>query len=106
LEGENILPEFISFLDKNVVQKPAMSEGPTPTSVAPLNIKDTVEIIGKVALGVVGLSYAVGVFVVSVHLAEYGVVSLSLLRLSYIFAGILALPASLTMTSKARLQGE
>jgi hypothetical protein len=53
--------------------------------------KDVLELVSKMTLGLVGLSYALGLLVVNLHLYQYGVYSLNLLRLNYVIAGFWAL---------------
>lgn len=53
--------------------------------------KDVLEWVGKMTLGLVGLSYALGLLVTNLHLYQYGVYSLNLLRLNYVIAGFWAL---------------
>jgi hypothetical protein len=53
-------------------------------------IKDAVEVTAKISLGVIAFLYGVGILVVSLHLREYGVYSLSFFRLGYILAGVWA----------------
>ena len=50
-------------------------------------IKDALETIGKVAIGIFVLSYVLGIFVVNIYLSQFGVHSLSLFRLHYVTAG-------------------
>lgn len=66
-----------------------MNESKSKSSLE--DIKNAVEVIGKVTLGVVAVCYVIGLVVVNVYLNKYGIYSLSLLRLNYISAGIWAL---------------
>ena len=54
-------------------------------------LKDLIEILGKVAIGLIALGYAVGLVVINIHLNKYGIHSMSLFRLNYISAGMWAL---------------
>lgn len=56
-----------------------------------LQINDTVELLSKLVIGVVGGLYLVGIVVVNTYLNTYGIFTPSLFRLSYIGAGIWAL---------------
>ena len=47
--------------------------------------------VSKMVLGLVGLSYALGLLVTNLHLYQFGVYSLNLLRLNYVIAGFWAL---------------
>jgi hypothetical protein len=53
--------------------------------------KDVLELVSKTVVGLVGLSYALGMLVTNLHLYQYGVYSLNLLRLNYVIAGFWAL---------------
>lgn len=53
--------------------------------------KDALEFVSKMVLGLIGLSYALGLLVMNLHLYKYGVYSLNLLRLNYVIAGFWAL---------------
>jgi hypothetical protein len=54
------------------------------------SFKETLELFGKIILGLAGFCYVIGVLVVSVHLRQYGVNSLALSQLSYVMAGMWA----------------
>jgi len=53
-------------------------------------LKDVFELLGKAVFGVLGLCYGVGLIVTTIHLYQYGIFSLSLLRISYVMAGVWA----------------
>lgn len=52
--------------------------------------KTLAELVGKASLGLLASCYAMGLVVINIHLNNYGVFSLSLLRVSYIIAGLWA----------------
>lgn len=54
-------------------------------------IKNLAEVVGKTLLGIIGICYVIGLCVVSVYLNNYGIHSLSLLRVNYITAGVWAI---------------
>jgi hypothetical protein len=58
---------------------------------APRSALATVEGLGKAAVAVLGLIYALGLAVVSLHLASYGASGLGLLQEQYVLAGLWAL---------------
>jgi hypothetical protein len=69
-------------------------------TVRQARLTDRVERVSKLALGVTGLLYVLGLLVASLHLMRFGVFSLSLVRPHYIVAGLwpvlpLAFPAAL-----------
>jgi hypothetical protein len=51
-------------------------------------LKETLELLTKILLGLAGFSYVLGVLVVSVHLRQYGLSSLTLSQLNYVTAGV------------------
>lgn len=53
--------------------------------------KDVLELTSKMVLGLVGISYALGLLIMNLYLYQYGVYSLNLLRLNYVIAGFWAL---------------
>jgi len=53
--------------------------------------KEMLEFIGKLMIGLAGLSYTLGLIIMNLHLYRYGVYSLNLLRLNYVIAGFWAL---------------
>ncbi|HKY41938.1 MAG TPA: hypothetical protein VJM50_02505 [Pyrinomonadaceae bacterium] len=53
--------------------------------------KDLIEVSGKASLGIVAFCYVIGLCVVSIYLNNYGIHSLSLLRVNYITAGVWAI---------------
>lgn len=53
--------------------------------------KNSIEIVGKIAIGLFAIFYAIGIVVVNIHLNKFGVYSLSLFRLNYVAAGLWAL---------------
>ena len=55
----------------------------------PEELRDSAELLGKAALGVLALSYALGLTIVNLHLRRYGVFSVGLVRVEYILAGVL-----------------
>src|SRR5262245_4497459 len=61
------------------------------TDDPPRSVLATVEGLGKAAVAALGLIYALGLAVVSLHLAAYGASGLGLLQEQYVLAGILAL---------------
>lgn len=61
------------------------------TAPKPRELKDVLEIAGKIMIGFAGLSYVLGLFVVSIHLRRYNLNSLSLSQLHYVTAGVWAL---------------
>jgi hypothetical protein len=52
------------------------------------NLKETVDLVGKMAIGIVGSCYVLGMIVVNVYLNNFGVFAPSLFRLNYIVAGM------------------
>ena len=50
--------------------------------------KDVAELLGKAAVGLLGICYVIGLIVTTIHLHQYGIFSLDLLRLSYVVAGV------------------
>jgi hypothetical protein len=58
---------------------------------APRSTLSTVEGLGKAAVTVLGLIYALGLAVVTLHLASYGASGLGLLQEQYVLAGMWAL---------------
>jgi uncharacterized membrane protein len=87
-----------------------MSSNPTPTShpaeppnaetpkSAPEKIKNTLEVFGKIVIGLVGLCYVLGLIVVTLHLRRYALNSLDLPQLHYVMAGVWAMmPILLTL---------
>lgn len=58
---------------------------------APRSALATVEALGKAAVAVLGVIYALGLAVVSLHLAAYGASGLGLLQEQYVLAGMWAL---------------
>lgn len=79
--------------------KEAPTNPPAPSNVSNWeNIKNVVEVIGKVSLGFLAFSYVVGLIVVNIYLSKFGVYSLSIFRVNYISAGIwLIIPVFLTL---------
>ena len=64
----------------------AMTNGDRPRSALA-----TVEGLGKAAVAVLGIIYALGLAVVTLHLARYGASGLGLLQEQYVLAGVWAL---------------
>jgi hypothetical protein len=62
------------------------------------SMKNTLEVFGKIVIGLVGLCYVLGLIVVTLHLRRYGLNSLDLPQLHYVMAGVWAmLPILLTV---------
>jgi hypothetical protein len=80
-----------------------MNEAPLVKEKSPSNpkvqvAKDVFEIGGKIVIGLAGLCYVLGLVVVTIHLREYGLNSLSLSQLHYVTAGVWAvLPILMTL---------
>jgi hypothetical protein len=53
--------------------------------------KNMIEVAGKLIIGLSALCYVLGLVVINIYLSKYSVYSLSLFRLNYITAGMLAL---------------
>jgi hypothetical protein len=51
-------------------------------------MKNLIELVGKLSIGFVALSYVIGLLVVNIHLNKYGAYSLGIFRLNYISAGM------------------
>lgn len=63
-----------------------------------LSAKETLEVFGKIVIGLAGLCYVLGLIVVTIHLRGYGLNSLDLPQLHYVMAGVWAmLPILLTV---------
>ncbi|HKO99695.1 MAG TPA: hypothetical protein VJU86_22140 [Pyrinomonadaceae bacterium] len=82
--------------------KKSNTEQPSTEGVAPIpalrSSKETLEVFGKIAIGLVGLCYVLGLIVVTIHLRKYGLNSLDLPQLHYVMAGVWAiLPILLTV---------
>lgn len=74
--------ENIKILDSTNKEKAEVSSSSLDT------VKDLVEVVGKIVIGLFAIFYAIGLVVVNLHLNNFGVYSLSLFRLSYVTAGI------------------
>ncbi len=61
---------------------------PTPASRGP---KETLEVVGKIVIGLAGLCYVLGLIVVTIHLRKFGLNSLDLSQLHYVMAGVWAM---------------
>lgn len=72
------------------VQQPKEKELIWVTPMMP-KAKEMLEFIGKLMLGLAGLSYTLGLIIMNLHLYKYGVYSLNLLRLNYVIAGFWSL---------------
>lgn len=64
-------------------------DGAPPSTHAPS--KETLEVFGKIVIGLVGLCYVLGLIVVTIHLRKYGLNSLALSQLHYVMAGVWAM---------------
>ncbi len=51
-------------------------------------VREAIELFGKIILGLAGFCYVLGVLVVSIHLRQYGLNSLTLSQLNYVTAGV------------------
>ena len=54
-------------------------------------VRSLIEVAGRLTIGLSALCYVLGLLVLNIYLSKYGVYSLSLFRLNYITAGLLAL---------------
>lgn len=77
---------------------PAGPSTGAPSDSRSYTAKDSLELVGKVSIGLVGFCYVLGLIVVTVHLRAYGLNSLDLPQLHYVMAGVWAmLPILLTL---------
>jgi len=71
------------------------TEDPSAVTVATVpsrrSTKETLEVFGKVVIGIVGLCYVLGLIVVTIHLRKFGLNSLDLPQLHYVMAGVWAM---------------
>lgn len=51
-------------------------------------LKNIVEVVGKLSLGLLAICYVIGLVVVNLHLSNFGIYSLSIFRLVYVTAGL------------------
>jgi hypothetical protein len=72
-----------------------MTQDESPSKIG--LVKDVLEILGKLLLGLVAICYALGLIVMNSYFSNYGVYSLSLFRLSYVMAGLWALGPVITL---------
>ncbi len=77
-------------------ERPPGDEG-SSASGSRRGFKETLELAGKLLIGLAGLCYVLGLIVVSIHLRSYGLNSLSLSQLHYVTAGVWVLLPVLVM---------
>jgi hypothetical protein len=51
--------------------------------------RDTVEVISKAGVAVIGIAYIVGLLILNLHIRKYGVYYLSFLQIEYVMVGLL-----------------
>jgi hypothetical protein len=82
---------------ENSVVNPAKDLFERTVGVPASELRDTLEVAGRLAVGGIAAAYVSGFFILNLHLRSYGLSGLGLARAGYIMAGVLWLGLLLTM---------